>query len=330
MLLGEVSPNRPMTGILDRLAAMMMDEQFATMNTCPRSRVLLGLLMFAGRDGIARPNKATLCRIAKVDSRNLRRYLCSLQKAGMIRRIGLGRPGRPTFDGHMRAAEYEIIPSAAPDSLTRFNEENRGISRPEKGGRSEPQTGAENGGRSIPHESEIGADRDANQGQIASKNRGAGCPPNQYNHKEPLGEGSALLPEGDPEGPESEATDEQLAHVEEVFELLSEFGVRGHEPEFRRRAMARRLVLEEGMTPGDARRLRRIAGNQGRNPPALLATWVAADSQAAWKDLLADEDLAAKERGIRRRAPSADDVGPIYGEDPKPIGAIAQEPRGDA
>ena len=90
----------------------------------------------------------------------------------------------------------------------------------------------------------------------------------------------------------------------------------------------------DGLTADQADRLWAEAKRKGNKPGALFAKWL---DSGGWRDVLADLGLAAKERGLRSRAPTAADVGPVFGEEPEPVhvpvpisklrGVIAPNPR---
>jgi hypothetical protein len=78
-------------------------------------------------------------------------------------------------------------------------------------------------------------------------------------------------------------------------------------------------LAADGLTADQADRLWAEAKRKGNKPGALFAKWL---DSGTWRDVLADLGLAAKERGLRARAPTAHDVGPVFGET-KPIGEIS-------
>ena len=77
-------------------------------------------------------------------------------------------------------------------------------------------------------------------------------------------------------------------------------------------------LAADGLTAAAADRLWAEAKRKGNKPGALFAKWL---DSGTWRDVLADLGLAAKERGLRSRAPTAADVGPVFGE-VKSIGEI--------
>ncbi len=83
--------------------------------------------------------------------------------------------------------------------------------------------------------------------------------------------------------------------------------------------MTRTVALAaDGLTADQAARLWAEAKRKGNKPGALFAKWL---DSGGWRDVLADLGLAAKEAGLRSRAPTAADVGPVFGE-VKSIGEI--------
>lgn len=102
--------------------------------------------------------------------------------------------------------------------------------------------------------------------------------------------------------------------------------------------VARMLQLHaEGLTDEQADRLWAQARRKGTKPGALFAHWL---DSGAWRDVLADLGLAAKEAGLRSQAattrvdfgpgsPTDQWLAPVYGEEPRPIsrGVIAPNPR---
>lgn len=79
----------------------------------------------------------------------------------------------------------------------------------------------------------------------------------------------------------------------------------------------------DGLTADQADRLWAEAKRKGAKPAALFAKWL---DSGTWRDVLADKDLAAKERGLRAHRP-APDIGPVFGEEPKPISMVLPNPR---
>ncbi len=90
-----------------------------------------------------------------------------------------------------------------------------------------------------------------------------------------------------------------------------------------RAARAANLHHDTGLTDAEVDRLWAEARRKGNKPGALFAKWL---DSGGWRDVLADKDLAAKERGLRAHRPAAD-IGPVFGEEPKPISMVLPNPR---
>jgi hypothetical protein len=99
-----------------------------------------------------------------------------------------------------------------------------------------------------------------------------------------------------------------------ITERLVSLGWRSRSNRFARQRLVRTMVAEQDLTLEAVDRLWVLASERGGDPVALLATWL---DRAAWKDVLAEQAMKNKQ-AVQRRAPTSDDIGPIYG-DPKPI-----------
>ncbi len=102
---------------------------------------------------------------------------------------------------------------------------------------------------------------------------------------------------------------------EELELLLETWGWGTRMPD--RLGLCRELIAQ-GLDLEQLGAVGRLARQKGKEPAALGMTWL---TSGTWRDVLADKDLAAKERGLRSRAPSAAEVGPVFGE-VKSIGEI--------
>lgn len=115
------------------------------------------------------------------------------------------------------------------------------------------------------------------------------------------GGGTASPPDG---------TDPAMA----ITDRLVSLGWRSASNRFVRLKLVRSMVDEQGITLEAIDKLWRLASERAKDPIALLATWL---DRAQWKDVLAEQAMKNKQ-AVQRRAPTNDDIGPIYG-DPKPI-----------
>lgn len=140
---------------------------------------------------------------------------------------------------------------------------------------------------------------------------------------EPSPEGGREVgpPDREPEL-EPEQPDGQFDGAAELETVLVSGGWHAKQGAAVRRRRVRQLMAE-GFTLEAWAALWPLAEQQGRDPKALLATWI---DRGTWKDVLADAGLEAKERYTRARSNtvSGDDVGPIYGEDPRAMDDIVK------
>ena len=100
--------------------------------------------------------------------------------------------------------------------------------------------------------------------------------------------------------------------------ILTAVGYRTQEDPTIRAGRIRDLEAD-GLDVANLQRLWSLAQRQGDKPPGLLASWL---DRGRWRDVLADDDLARKEAAIRARAPTPDDIGPVFGEPRAPIQPI--------
>lgn len=299
-----------MTGVLDRLASVMVHGGISSLK-CPRARVLLVLLLYGGRDGHAYPSTRTIAELSRTEPRNVRRALAELCAAGVIERVSSGRGGRPTGGGRVSTSHYRVAPQAT-DGLfvelmggetrvgdTRVADETRvGQTLVNDESRvAETRVEAETRVQQTRVAPETRVAQSRNPGLSGPKPGSVEPPKPKGTQRNPPGGGAPHSAQGGaaPLDPPSAPLLEAEPSVVELADAISAAGVRARQPRFRVLALARRCHAEQGLTADVVPRLLALAERHGREPVALLATWL---DRATWRDVLADADLAIKERRI--------------------------------
>lgn len=284
-----------MTGVLDRVVAAIRDPSFVDL-TARELRVLLVLLARAGRVGVAWPSVRTIAAETGIDRRDTRRTLRALEERGLITEQ-TGATGRST-------RRYLVVPKATDGCFRDLAEggDSPPAERDGQGGETPPATLVE-GGESPRGESPRGRGDLPRRGGCFAPVAGGDSPRRTLRTQRTLARTGAREDLG-----EGEWAD-HCRNRDQILERLQHHGC-GHRNPFAARSRIDDAI-GEGLGVRDVDVLVRQAQRQATGAPAALVWHWLADVHL-WRGVIADAELAARERRARR-APSerTTDRGPV-------------------
>ena len=281
---------------LDRVAAIVGDPAFGRLGAA-ELRMLLVLLAHAGNGGVAWPALPRLAAMTRQDRRDAQRTLQSLVGLGLVEVVEEAR-GR-------RCRRLRPAPRAVEQGLAAL------LGADDEAGERPAASDVEAGERPAPVEAGERPAPDPVEAGLEARSGGSGTRPKVQRYFPPYppsgdarvpvdpGRDDAAAPASGSPGGVSAA----LAARDACIGLLRASCLQHRNPFIERRAIDQ--AIDDGLQLGQLRTLVGLAKANGEAPVALLVHWLG--DAARWRDVLADAELAVRERR-HRSAPSCTEV----------------------